>query len=126
MSLYETLFVVRPDLTPAKVAEITKKYTSVITDKGGKVLKQEDCGLRDLAYKIQKNHKAYYVLLNMEAPGEAIIEMERLMRLDENLLRYLTTKIKAVEEGPSCLLEPKHRSNKDDKFETVEITEGEE
>ena len=126
MSLYETLFVVRPDLTPAKVAEITKKYASVITDKGGKVLKQEDCGLRDLAYKIQKNHKAYYVLLNMEAPGEAIIEMERLMRLDENLLRYLTTKIKAVEEGPSALLEPKHRSNKDDKFETLEITEGEE
>ena len=62
----------------------------------------------------------------MEAPGESIIEMERLMRLDENLLRYLTTKIKAVEEGPSCLLEPKHRSNQDDKFETVEITEGEE
>ncbi|MGN0919209.1 MAG: 30S ribosomal protein S6, partial [Alphaproteobacteria bacterium] len=95
-------------------------------DKGGKVLKQEDCGLRDLAYKIQKNHKAYYVLLNMEAPGEAVIEMERLMRLDENLLRYLTTKIKAVEEGPSVLLEPKSRSRKDDKFETVEITEGEE
>lgn len=126
MSLYETLFVVRPDLTPAKVTEVTKKYTSVITNKGGKILKQEDCGLRDLAYKIQKNHKAYYVLLNMEASGEAVIEMERLMRLDENLLRYLTTKIKKVEEGPSCLLEPKHRSNKDDKFETVEITEGEE
>ncbi len=124
MSLYETLFVVRPDLTPAKVAEITKKYTSVITDKGGKVLKQEDCGLRDLAYKIQKNHKAYYVLLNIEAPGEAVIEMERLMRLDENVLRHLTVKVDALEEGPSAMLEVRHKRQKDDKYE-IEIEKAE-
>ena len=125
MSFYENLFVVRPDLTQAKVDELTAKYAKVIADKGGKVAKQENWGLRDLAYKIQKNRKAYYVLTYIEAPAAAIIEMERLMRLDENLLRYLTTKIDEIPEGASVMMEPKSRRVKEDKIE-LQVGEGEE
>ncbi len=125
MSFYENLFVVRPDLTQAKVDELTAKYAKVITDKGGKVVKQENWGLRDLAYKIQKNRKAYYVLAYIDAPAAAIIEMDRLMRLDENLLRYLTTKIDEIPEGASVMMEPKSRRTKEDKID-VQVSEGEE
>lgn len=125
MPFYENVFVARQDLTPAKVNELTDKFAAVIEAKGGKVTKREDWGLRNLAYKIQKNRKGYYTLMNIDAPADAIVEMERLMRLDENLLRYLTIKVKALEEGPSAMLEPKSRKSKaDDKFE-IEVGEGE-
>ena len=117
MSFYENLMLVRPDLTAAKVADLNKKYAKVVADKGGKVVKSEDWGLRDLAYKIQKNRKAYYVLTYLDAPAEAVLELERLMRLDENLLRYMTLKIDAIPEGASVMLEPKSRRIKDDKLE---------
>ena len=125
MPFYENVFVARQDLTPAKVNELTDKFAAVIEAKGGKITKREDWGLRNLAYKIQKNRKGYYILMNIDAPAEAVVEMERLMRLDENLLRYLTIKVKALEEGPSVMLEPKVRKTKaDDKFE-IDIAEGE-
>ena len=117
MSFYENLMLVRPDLTAAKVADLNKKYAKVVADKGGKVVKSEDWGLRDLAYKIQKNRKAYYVLTYLDAPAEAVLELERLMRLDENLLRYMTLKIDEIPEGASVMLEPKSRRIKDDKLE---------
>ncbi len=125
MPFYENVFVARQDLTPAKVNELTEKFVAVIEAKGGKVTKREDWGLRTLAYKIQKNRKGYYTLMNIDAPADAVVEMERLMRLDENLLRYLTVKVKALEEGPSAMLETKSRKAKaDDKFE-IEIAKGE-
>lgn len=125
MPFYENVFVARQDLTPAKVAELTEKYVSVIENNGGKVSKRENWGLRTLAYKIQKNRKGYYMLMNIDAPAAAVVEMERLMRLDENLLRYLTVKVNALDENPSVMMEPKARKGKtEDKFE-VEITEGE-
>ncbi len=125
MPFYENVFVARQDLTPNKVNELTDKFAAVIEAQGGKVTKREDWGLRTLAYKIQKNRKGYYVLMNIDAPAAAIVEMERLMRLDENLLRYLTTKVDALEEGPSIMLEPKYKKAKsDDKFD-IEVGEGE-
>ncbi|MBQ7412874.1 MAG: 30S ribosomal protein S6 [Alphaproteobacteria bacterium] len=125
MPFYENVFVARQDLTPAKVTELTEKFVAAIESKGGKVTKREDWGLRNLAYKIQKNRKGYYTLMNIDAPAAAIVEMERLMRLDENLLRYLTIKVKALEEGPSAMLEPKAKKSKaDDKYE-IDIAEGE-
>ncbi len=125
MPFYENVFIARQDLTPAKVAELTDKYASVIENNGGKVSKRENWGLRTLAYKINKNRKGYYMLMNIDAPAPAVVEMERLMRLDENLLRYLTVKVDALEEGPSVMMEPKARKSKaDDKYE-IEITEGE-
>ena len=125
MPFYENVFVARQDLTPAKVTELTNKFVAAIEAKGGKVTKREDWGLRNLAYKIQKNRKGYYTLMNIDAPAEAVVEMERLMRLDENLLRYLTVKVKALEEGPSAMLESKSKKAKaDDKYE-IDIAEGE-
>ena len=124
MPFYENVFVARQDLTPAKVTELTNKFTAAIEAKGGKVTKREDWGLRNLAYKIQKNRKGYYTLLAIDAPAAAVIEMERLMRLDENILRHLTVKIDALEEGPSAMLEPKVKKIKEDKFD-IEIAEGE-
>lgn len=125
MPFYENVFIAGQDLTPAKVGELTQKYIAVIEAKGGKVTKREDWGLRNLAYKIKKNRKGYYTLMNIDAPAEAVVEMERLMRLDENLLRYLTIKVDALEEGPSAMLETKSRRAKaEDKYE-IEIAEGE-
>ncbi len=123
MSFYENVFVARQDLTPAKVQELVQKYTNIIEKDGGKVVNVEDWGLRTLAYKIQKNRKGYYTLMNVEAPAAAITELERLMRLDENLLRFLTIKVDALEEGPSAMLESKSRKSKSSEFE-VEV-EGE-
>ncbi len=118
MPFYENVFVARQDLTPAKVTELTDKFAGIIENMGGKVTKREDWGLRTLAYKIQKNRKGYYVLMNVDAPAAAIVEMERLMRLDENLLRYLTVKVDKLEDGPSVMLEAKSRGPKaEDKFE---------
>lgn len=124
MPFYENVFIARQDLTPAKVSELTEKFAGVIESMGGKVTKRENWGLRNLAYKIQKNRKGYYMLMNLDAPTDAIIEMERLMRLDENLIRYLTVKVEALEDGPSVVMEPKFkRARSDDKYE-VEISEG--
>ena len=124
MPFYENVFIARQDLTPAKVAELTDKYASVVESMGGKVSKRENWGLRNLAYKIQKNRKGYYTLMNIDAPADAIIEMERLMRLDENLIRYLTIKVEELEEGPSVMMEAKSRKFKAEEKYDVEISEG--
>ena len=124
MPFYENVFIARQDLTPAKVAELTDKYASVVESMGGKVSKRENWGLRNLAYKIQKNRKGYYTLMNIDAPADAVIEMERLMRLDENLIRYLTIKVDELEEGPSVMLEAKSRKFKAEEKYDVEISEG--
>lgn len=124
MPFYENVFIVRQDLTPAKVNELTDKYASVVESMGGKVSKRENWGLRNLAYKIQKNRKGYYMLMNIDAPADAIIEMERLMRLDENLIRYLTIKVEELEEGPSVMMEAKSRKFKAEEKYDVEISEG--
>ena len=124
MPFYENVFIARQDLTPAKVKELADKFAAVIKDNGGVVAKTEDWGLRDLAYKIQKNRKRYYTMLAIDAPATAVIEMERLMRLDENVLRHLTVKVDALEEGPSAMLEVRSKRQKDDKFE-IEIEKAE-
>lgn len=126
MPFYENVFIARQDLTPNKVTELADKFAAVIENNGGKITKREDWGLRTLAYKIQKNRKGYYTLFNIDAPAPAVIEMERLMRLDENLLRFLTVKVDELEEGPSVMLEPKNKKSKSDEKFDIEVTEGEE
>ncbi len=124
MPFYEHTFIARQDLTPNKVSELADKYAAVIAENGGKVTKREDWGLRNLAYKIQKNRKGYYTMFNVDAPAKAVVELERLERIDENLLRFLTVKVDELEENPSVMLEPKYRKSKsDDKFD-VEINQG--
>lgn len=107
MSFYEHIFVVRQDLAPAQVDEVADRFAAVIEKEGGKVTKRENWGLRNLAYRIQKNRKGYYVLFNIDAPADAVKELERTLRIDEDILRHLTIKVDALEEGPSVMLAPK-------------------
>ena len=102
MPLYETMLIARQDLSPAQVEELVQSFTKTITDAKGKVLKTDFWGLKTLAYRIEKNKKGHYVLLNLDTPSDALIEMERLMRLNEDILRYLSIKVDAfVEEKPA-------------------------
>ena len=113
MPTYETVFMTRQDLTEGQVKDLTDKYAKVITDQGGKILKTEQWGLRTLAYKINKARKANYTLVEFEAPGTAVIELERLMRIDEDVMRSLSLRLDAPTEGPSVMME-KNRDRDDD------------
>ena len=112
MALYESVIIGRQDLTPSQFETIIKKFISVIESLKGQIKKKENWGLRNLAYKINKNRKGHYVLLNIEGPPDAIVEYERLMRLDEDIIRFLTVKIKYIDEKPSPLMVNKTDKNK--------------
>ena len=114
MALYESVIIGRQDLTPSQFETIIDKFVSVIVSLKGEVKKRESWGLRNLAYKINKNRKGHYILLNIDGPPEAIVEYERLMRLDEDIIRFLTIKIKFIDEKPSPLMANKSDKNKVD------------
>ena len=117
MSLYETIFIARQELSPAQVETLASTYTDVIKQAGGDVSKTEFCGLRPLAYKIKKNKKGHYVLLNVEAPSEAVHEMERQMRLNEDILRYMSIAVDELDPAPSALMQSKTTRRFDDDFD---------
>ena len=110
MAFYETVFIARQDLTEAQVKELADKFVKIVTDQGGKIHKTEHWGLRTLAYRINKNRKGHYVLIESDAPGAAIIEMERNLRLNEDVLRSLTVRQEALSTGPSIIMD----KNRDD------------
>lgn len=114
MPFYETVFIARQDLTENQVKDLTDRFTKVITDQKGKILKTEQWGLRTLAYKINKSRKGHYTLIESEVAGPAIIELERVMRLDEDVMRSLTLRLDAATDGPSIMVD-RPRSNDDDK-----------
>ncbi|MCK6417755.1 MAG: 30S ribosomal protein S6 [Alphaproteobacteria bacterium] len=111
MPIYETVFMARQDLTEAQVKDLTANFSKIITQQGGKILKTEFWGLRTLAYVINKSRRAHYVLLEFDAPGAAVIELERNLRLHEDVMRSLSVKLEAPSKGPSALLE---KSGRDD------------
>ena len=114
MPYYETVFMARQDLSETQVKDITEKYSKVLTDQGAKILKTENWGLRSLAYRINKSRKAHYVLLEVESEGAAVIELERLLGLDEEILRSLTTRLEEATDGPSPIMaKPPSRDNRD-------------
>lgn len=130
MALYESVFIARQDIAASQVDALIERFEGVINAKGGKVTKKENWGLRALAYRMNKNRKGHYVLFNIDAPAEALIEMERQMRLDEDVIRYLSVRVEELEEGPSAILsnkgkETKGRSAKkfDGKFDSEEESE---
>jgi small subunit ribosomal protein S6 len=130
MRLYETIFMARQDITPAQVDTLAKKYIEVIEKYGGSVSKTELCGLRDLAYPINKNSKAHYVLMNITSVSEGIKEVERQMKLNEDILRYLTVRVETHNNAPSPLMQQRHfedryKSPQDDEFshEDMDIEE---
>ena len=107
MAFYETVFVLRQDLTTQQVQDITSEFKTLLADNKAKLLKEENWGLRTLAYKIKKNKKGHYVLLENEASAEAIAEFERKLGLNENVLRFMTIKLEKPTEGPSAILSQK-------------------
>jgi small subunit ribosomal protein S6 len=110
MPFYENIFVARQDLSAQQVEAMGDTLAEIISTAGGKVTKKEYWGLRTLAYRIKKNRKAHYMLLNVDAPAAAIAEAERTLRINEDVLRYLTVKVEALEEGPSAMM----RRSRDD------------
>lgn len=117
MPIYETVFMTRQDLTEGQIKDLTDKYLKVIKDHDGKSLKTEQWGLRTLAYKINKSRKAHYTLLEFEAPGAAVIEVERLMRLDEDVMRSLSIRLDEPTSEPSPMA--KDSKDSDDKKEAA-------
>ena len=112
MALYESVIIGRQDLTPSQFETIVNEFISVIESLKGTIQKQESWGLRNLAYKINKNRKGHYMLLNIDGPADAIVEYERLMRLHEDIIRFLTMRIKSVDEKPSPLMNNKNDRHK--------------
>ena len=105
MPLYECVFIARQDISAPQVDSLTEELTKLIEEQDAKVVKMEYWGLRSLAYKIRKNRKGHYVLYGIDGPSSAILEMERRMRLNEDVLRYLTVKVDEIEEGPSVMMQ---------------------
>ena len=114
---YETIFIARQDITANQVESLAKQYTSIIKEYGGEVTKTEFCGLRNLAYKIKKNRKGHYVLMNVEVKSEGIQEMERQMKINEDVLRYLSVRLEKLDNAPSALMQ--NRSFREDAREEV-------
>ena len=113
MSLYENVFIARQDISGAPVDALADTFTQLVTDNGGEVKKREYWGLRNLAYRMRKNRKGHYVLLNIDAPPTAIAELERTMRITEDVIRYLTIRVDALDEGPSVVMQS--RGSRDDR-----------
>ncbi len=109
MPFYENIFIARQDVSSAQVDALTDTFANLVTEHGGKVTKREYWGLRNLAYRIKKNRKGHYVLLNLDAPPAAVNELERNMRINEDVLRYLTVHVEALEEGPSAMMQARSR-----------------
>ena len=105
MALYEHVFIARQDLSNAQAEGLVEHFSQVIADNGGKVAGTEYWGLRTLAYKINKNRKGHYGYMRSDAPSAAVKEMERLMGLHEDVMRVLTIKVDAHEEGPSIQMQ---------------------
>jgi small subunit ribosomal protein S6 len=113
MPFYENVFIARQDVTAAQVEALTEQFAGIVAAQGGNVTKREYWGLKSLSYRVRKNRKGHYTLLNIDAPAAAVIEMERNMRLHEDVLRQLTVRVDALEEGPSAMLQSKGRDRDD-------------
>ncbi len=115
MALYEHLLIARQDISAQQVDALAQHLKTIIEGEGGKVEKQEYWGLRGLAYRIKKNRKGHYVLLNINAPSKAIVELERQLKINEDVLRHITVKVEAFEHTSN----KSRRDDRDGKPETA-------
>jgi small subunit ribosomal protein S6 len=113
MPLYEHVFLARQDLAQGQVDALAENATKIIEDNEGKVVKTETWGLRSLAYRIAKNRKAHYVMLDLDAPAPAIAELERQSNINEDIIRFLTIRVDELEKGPSAMMRRSERGDKD-------------
>jgi small subunit ribosomal protein S6 len=102
MALYEHVFLARQDVSGQRVDELVEQYKGIIEAGGGSVGKTEYWGLKSLAFRVNKNRKAHYTLMNLDAPHTAVAEMERQMGINEDVLRFLTIRVDELEEEPPC------------------------
>ena len=115
MALYEHIFLARQDVTTQQVETLTETLKTLIAAQGGSVSKVEPWGLKSLAYRIKKNRKAHFTLINITAPSAAIVELERQLSLNEDVIRYLTLRVDEHEAGPSAMLRKREESDRDDR-----------
>ncbi len=109
MALYEHVFLARQDLSQAQVDALAAGATEIVESMGGKVMKTETWGLKSLTYKIDRNRKAHFVLLNIEGPGPLVAELERQNKINEDIIRWLTVSVDEHEEGPSVMMRKNDR-----------------
>ncbi|EQA98666.1 30S ribosomal protein S6 [Sphingobium sp. HDIP04] len=112
MALYEHVFLARQDLAQAQVDALAETATKIVEEMQGKVTKVETWGLRSLAYKIAKNRKAHYVMLNIDAPAGVVAELERQTQINEDIIRYMTIKVDELETGPSVMMRKQERAER--------------
>ncbi len=117
MALYEHLLIARQDISAQAVDALAQHLKTIIEGEGGTVEKQEYWGLRSLAYRIKKNRKGHYVLLNINAPAKAVIELERQLKINEDVLRFLTVKVDSFEQSSN---KPRRDDKPEEKHETTE------
>lgn len=115
MALYEHVFMVRQDVTSQQVDALTEQFKGIITANGGTIAKVENWGVKSLAYRIKKNRKAHFCLLNIDAPSAAVVEMERMMGISEDVLRFITLRVEAHEDGPSAMLRKRDDDDRGDR-----------
>src|SRR5512144_2579654 len=114
MPLYEHVFPARQNASTQQVEELTAQMTGIVEGLGGKVTKTENWGVRSLTYRMNKNRKAHFVLLNIDAPSAAIAEIERQERISEDVIRYLSVRVEEHEEGPSAMMRKADRDRERD------------
>jgi small subunit ribosomal protein S6 len=115
MALYEHIFLTRQDVTAQQVEALTEQIKSKIASLGGAVTKVEPWGLKSLAYRIKKNRKAHFTLLNIAAPSEAVVETERLLSINEDVIRFLTIRVEEHEAGPSAMLRRREDAEREER-----------
>jgi len=111
MPLYEHTFIARQDISPQQVEDLAREFSSIIENNGGKIARAEYWGLRNLAYRVKNNRKGHYVLLNIDAPSDAVKEMERNIRLNDDVIRNMTVRVEEIEDGASAVM--RSRSSND-------------
>lgn len=115
MALYEHVFLARQDLAQAQVDALAENATKIVESMKGKVVKTETWGLRSLAYRIAKNRKAHYVMLEIDAPGEVVAELERQTQINEDVIRYMTVRVDGHEAGPTVMMRKGDRERRRDR-----------
>lgn len=115
MALYEHIFLARQDVTAQQVEALTEQIKQKIASLGGAVTKVEPWGVKSLAFRIKKNRKAHFTLLNLAAPSEAVVEIERLLSINEDVLRYLTIRVDEHEAGPSAMMRKRDDGDREER-----------
>ena len=113
MAFYEHVFLARQDMSSQQVDELVEQFKGIISEAGGSVGKVENWGLKSLQFRINKNRKAHFTLMNIEANGEAVHELERQQRIHEDILRYMTVRVDELEEGPSAMMKRNERNDRE-------------